>query len=410
MASTGAQRTHVRLAAALLASLMLAFAVLTYLSYTSFFSSIDTVTITAPRAGLEMDRGNKVKYRGLQIGKVDNISYSHDEAPPGCQDPPCAKLTLAIDSGELRFIPSNAQVHIASNTIFGAKSVEFITPQSPSPTSLRPGAHIRASDVSLEVNTLFQSLIDLLQKIDPVELNGTLSALAEGLRGHGNDFGSLLSGLNTLTQQVNPKLPTLQQDFRKTAAVANIYADAAPDLNTTINNLPTISKTVVDEKDDLNYTLLAATGLSNNAYDTLAPAQQDFIDAIKRLRAPLKVAGDYSPEFGCMFAGIVRGIKEFAPALGVKKAGLFTSSSFILGAPSYTYPESLPIVNASGGPNCRGLPDIPTKQNGGSWYRAPFLVTDNAYIPYEPPTELQVDAPSTLQFLFHGAYAERDDF
>jgi phospholipid/cholesterol/gamma-HCH transport system substrate-binding protein len=81
-----------------------------------------------------------------------------------------------------------------------------------------------------------------------------------------------------------------------------------------------------------------------------------------------------------------------------------------LGAPSYTYPEALPNVNASGGPNCRGMPDLPTKQNGGSFFRAPFLVTDNANIPYEPFTELQFDAPSTLQFLFHGAFAERDDF
>jgi phospholipid/cholesterol/gamma-HCH transport system substrate-binding protein len=288
--------------------------------------------------------------------------------------------------------------------------VEFIPPKSPLANSLRPGAHLAASAVSLEVNTLFQSLTDLLHKIDPVELNGTLSALAEGFRGHGNDLGGLLSGLNTLTRQLNPQLPTLQQDFAKTAAAANIYADAAPDLVTVFNNTPTIAKTVVDQQSNLNSTLLATIGLSNNAYDTLAPAEQNLIDAIKRLRAPLKVAGDYSPEFGCLFAGIDRGIKEFAPLIGVRKAGLFTSSSFILGAPSYTYPESLPIVNASGGPNCRGLPDIPTKQTGGSWYRAPFLVTDNAYIPYEPFTEMQVDAPSTLQFLFHGTFAERDDF
>ncbi|MDX7594758.1 hypothetical protein SJ620_26985, partial [Citrobacter freundii] len=97
-----------------------------------------------------------------------------------------------------------------------------------------------------------------------------------------------------------------------------------------------------------------------------------------------KVTSDYSPVFGCLFKGIARGVKEFAPLIGVRKAGLFTSSSFVLGAPSYTYPESLPIVNASGGPNCRGLPDIPTKQTGGSFYRAPFLVTDNALIPYQP--------------------------
>jgi phospholipid/cholesterol/gamma-HCH transport system substrate-binding protein len=400
VASTGAQRTHVRLAAALLASLLVGCVLLTYLSYTSAFSSIDTVTLTAPRAGLEMDRGNKVKYRGVQIGKVDDVSYEGEQA----------HLKLAIDDGQLRYVPSNAAVHIASSTVFGAKSVEFIPPKAPSPGALRPGAHLAVSAVSLEVNTLFQSLMGLLQKIDPVELNGTLGALAEGLRGHGRDLGGVLSGLNTLTRQLNPKLPTLQQDFRKAAAVANIYADAAPDLVTVFDNTPTIARTVVDQQTNLNTTLLAAIGLSNNAYDTLAPAEQNLIDAVKRLRAPLKVTADYSPEFGCLFGAIDRGLKEFAPILGVKKAGLFTSSSFILGAPSYTYPESLPVVNASGGPNCRGLPDIPTKQSGGSWYRAPFLVTDNANIPYEPFTEMQVDAPSTLQWLFHGAFAERDDF
>lgn len=400
MADGGSRRTHVRLAATLLASLIVAFTVLTYLSYTAAFSSTDTVTVSSQRAGLVMDEGAKVKYRGIQIGKVTDISYSGDQA----------RLTLAINSDEMRFVPSNATVRIAGNTIFGAKSVEFIPPQTPSPTSLRPDAHVEASAVALEVNTLFQSLIDLLHKIDPVELNGTLSALSEGLRGHGDDFGSLLSGLNTLARQANPKLDALQEDFRKTGVITSTYADAAPDLNTIFDNLPTINRTVVDEQKNLNDTLLATIGLSNNAYDTLEPAEQDFIDAINRLRAPIKVAHDYSPEFGCLFAGIERGIKEFAPLLGVRKAGLFTSSSFILGSPSYTFPESLPIVNASGGPNCRGLPHIPTKQTGGSFFRSPFLVTDNANIPYEPPTELQFDAPSTLQFLFHGAFAERDDF
>ena len=172
MASTGAQRTHVRLAAALLASLLMAFVVLTYLSYTAAFSPVDTITLSTPRAGLEMDRGNKVKFRGVQIGKVDEISYEGEQA----------QLRLAIDGGELHYVPSNAAVHIASSTVFGAKSVEFIPPKTPSPAAMRPGAHLAVTAVSLEVNTLFQSLIGLLQKIDPVELNGTLGALAEGLR------------------------------------------------------------------------------------------------------------------------------------------------------------------------------------------------------------------------------------
>lgn len=400
MSDRDAKRSHVRIAAAILAAILVAAAVFTYLSYTAAFTSTDTVTVASPRAGLVMERDAKVKYRGIQIGKVKAIDYAGNEA----------KLTLSIDSNELRYIPSNAPVRIAGTTVFGAKSVEFVPSENPEKTTLRPGAQVRAESVQLEVNTLFQTLTDVLDKVDPVNLNATISALAEGLRGNGDDFGATMAGLNYYLEQLNPKLPALQRDFAQTAVVANTYGDAGPDLAQVLDNVPTISATIVDEQDNLNATLLAATGLANNGTETLAPAENDFIAAVQRLRAPLKVAGDYSPVFGCILEGTASAIDRFAPIIGGIRPGLFVASNFIPGVPGYTYPESLPIVNASGGPNCRGLPNVPSKQYGGSWYRAPFLVTDNAYVPFQPNTELQFDAPSTLQFLFNGAYAERDEF
>lgn len=400
MAITDSKRSHVRIAAAILAALILVSAILIYLLYTAAFTSTDTVTVTSPRAGLGMAEENKVKYRGIQIGKVKDIEYAGDQA----------KLTLAIDSSQMRHIPSNAVVRIAGTTIFGTKAVEFVPPDKPAGTSLHSGAHVQASSVQLEVNTLFQTLTDVLRKINPVDLNAALTAVGEGLRGRGEDLGSLMGGTNQLAAQLNPKMPTLQANFQQTAAVANIYADAGPDLVTILDNVPSISDTIVDEQDDLNATLLATIGLADNGYATLAPAADDYIAAIQRARAPLKVLGDYSPEYGCVIKSIVKSIRTFNREIGGVKPALFVSSNFLLGGPAYTYPESLPIVNATGGPNCRGLPDMPNKQGNGSWYRAPFLVTDNAYIPYEPFTELQVDAPATLQFLFNGAFAERDDF
>jgi phospholipid/cholesterol/gamma-HCH transport system substrate-binding protein len=400
MSDGNVKKSHARIAAAILAAIVAAAVVFTYLSYTAAFTSTDAVTVTAPRAGLVMEQDAKVKYRGIQVGQVKNIEYAGNQA----------KLTLSINSNEMRYIPSNAGVRIAGNTIFGAKSVEFLTPDNPQKTSLRPGTNVAAKDVQLEVNTLFQTLSDVLNKIDPVNLNATVSALGEGLRGHGDDLGASLAGLNQYLQQLNPKLPTLQDDFAKAAVVTNIYGDAAPDLAKVIDNVPALNKTIIDEKDDLNATLLSAIGLANNGTATLAPAADNYIAAIQRLRAPLKVAGDYSPEFGCILKGTRVAVERFAPIIGGIRPGLFVSSNFLPGSPAYTYPESLPIVNASGGPNCRGLPDIPSKQFGGSWYHAPFLVTDNAYVPFQPNTEVQFDAPSTLQFLFNGAYAERDRF
>ncbi len=399
MADIEVKRSQVRMAAAVLGALILAASVVTYLSYTAAFTSTDTVTVMSPRAGLVMGKDAKVKYRGIQIGKVKDIEYTGDQA----------KLTLAIVSSQLRHLPSNAEVQIAGNTVFGAKSVEFLTPQKPDPP-MKPGATVRASAVQLEVNTLFQTLTEVLHKIDPVHLNATLTALGEGLLGNGDDLGTALAGLNTYLGQLNPKLPTLHSDIAQAATVASIYADAAPDLVRVFDNVPAISDTIVDQQDNLNATLLAATGLANNGYDTLAPAAEDYIAAIQRARAPAKLLGDYSPEFGCLLKALVTTANKFGPVIGGTRPGLFVSSSFLPGAPAYTYPESLPTVNATGGPNCRGLPDMPTKQLSGSWYRAPFLVTDSAYVPFQPNTELQFDAPSTLQFLFNGVYAERDEY
>jgi len=390
----------IRIAATVLAAIIVVFTVFTYLSYSAAFTKTDTVTVNSSRAGLVMDKGAKVKYRGIQIGSVKDIAYTGDEA----------KLTLAIDRGEMRYVPSNAPVRIASTTVFGAKSVEFLAPDQPSGTALRPGAVVQAEAVQLEANTLFQTLVEVLNKINPIHLNATMSAIAEGLRGHGDDFGSSLAGLNQYLAQLNPKLPTLETLFSQSATVANIYGDAGPDLVTVINNVPTIGKTIVDEKENLNATLLATIGLADEGTATLEPGADDYIAAIQRLRAPLKVLGDYSPELGCIVQGVAKGAQRGSQIVGGRKPGAMVSSSFVLGVPSYTYPESLPIVNATGGPNCRGLPDLPSKEFGGSFFRSPFLVTDNAYIPYEPFTEVQVDAPNTFQFLFNGAFAERDDF
>lgn len=400
MAIAAHPRLRLRLAAAILAGLLAAAALTTYLSYTAAFSSTERITVTSPRAGLVMDRDAKVKFRGLQIGKVTAIEYRGDQA----------ELTLAVDSKRMRFIPSNATIRIAGTTIFGGKAVEFLDPSTPRAGTIKPDAHIAASSVQLEVNTLFQTLTAALRKVDPVALNATLTALADGLRGNGDNLGAALAGTNALLAQLNPHLTTLRRDVQKVAAVANIYADAAPDLVTITDNTPTIVKTIVDQRANLNATLLAATGLANNGYDTLAPAQNDFIAAIQRLRAPLKVLADYSPEFGCLLQASAYTVDSFGPIIGGRGAGVYASASFIPGVPAYTYPESLPVVNAGGGPNCRGIPNLPGKQRNGSWYRAPYLVTDSAYVPYQPNTEVQVDAPSTLQFLFHGAYAERDDY
>ena len=78
MSSGGPKRSHVRLAAAVLISIMLAAVVFTYLSYTAAFTPTDTVSVMAPRAGLVMDPDAKVKMSGVEVGRVASIDLTAD--------------------------------------------------------------------------------------------------------------------------------------------------------------------------------------------------------------------------------------------------------------------------------------------------------------------------------------------
>jgi phospholipid/cholesterol/gamma-HCH transport system substrate-binding protein len=146
MAIRGYRRRHIRLAAAIFAMLLALSVTFTYLSYNQSFTHFDTLTVKSPRAGLGMGVAAKVKFRGVGVGTVKSITYTGDEA----------QLTLAINDGQLAFIPSNVTVHIAGSTIFGAKSVEFVPPDAAEGEPLSSGATVQASEVSVEPNTLFK--------------------------------------------------------------------------------------------------------------------------------------------------------------------------------------------------------------------------------------------------------------
>ncbi len=135
-------------------------------------------------------------------------------------------------------------------------------------------------------------------------------------------------GPQLLSAAAQSELPTLQDDFRKAGIVTNIYGDAAPDLAKIFDNAPTVSKTVVDEQDNLN-----ANCWPPPVWATTPPTPSNRGGQSHRshptLRAPLKVVGDYSPEFGCLLKGISVAIDRFAPIIGGIRPGLFVASNFI---------------------------------------------------------------------------------
>ena len=138
-------------------------------SFTGALRSYVPVTLTSDRSGLVLETGAKVKLRGVNVGRVAEI---HGDAGQ-------ARLELEIDPDQIRFIPANVAAKIDVTTVFGAKFVDLVYPTQPSPQRLSAGAVLRSANVTTEVNTVFENLVDVLDMVDPLKLNAVLTAVAE---------------------------------------------------------------------------------------------------------------------------------------------------------------------------------------------------------------------------------------
>ncbi|MGV9744883.1 MCE family protein [Rhodococcus zopfii] len=351
------------------------------------FTATVPVTVTSARSGLVMEPDAKVKLRGVEVGRVSSIEHSADGAV----------LTLAMNPGQLHLIPSNAQVTIESTTVFGAKFVNLVVPDDASPVPLQEGAVIAADNVTVEFNTVFEHLNDVLAQVQPEKLNATLGAISEGLRGRGDDLGAALAEIDDYLVTMNPSLPQLQYDLRAGADVAGVYADTAPDLMTTIGNATDVGNTVVDEQANLDLLLMNVTGLATTGRDVLGENEAQLTSALDLLTHTTTLLGEYSPELTCFIVGLNDARIAFEPMAGTGKyASLMLSTSFMGGATIYNQEQDLPVVGAGGGPNCYGLPNFDPRRDG----HAQFAVTNTGEVPFKPSTEAWVRYPTIFQYLY----------
>jgi phospholipid/cholesterol/gamma-HCH transport system substrate-binding protein len=316
------------------------------------FSSYVPVTLTSERAGLVMESGAKVKMNGVEVGRVATIE--------GGRDP--VRLKLDIFPDQVKFIPANVQAQIRATTAFGAKYVDLIYPDDPSPKRLSAGAVLRSRNVSTEVNTVFENLVGVLKQIDVAKLNATLTAFAEGVRGQGERIGQATSDANEVLLAINPRMDTVAQDWRSFKGFSDAYSVAAQDILAILNAAATTSSTITSHASALDALLLNTIGFSRSGIDLLAPNKDNLVHAVNVLAPTTDLLMKYNPEYTCL----VLGAKWFLDNGGRHSQGgngrtLLVDTGLLLGDDPYLYPENLPIVAAKGGPGgkpgCGSLPD-----------------------------------------------------
>jgi phospholipid/cholesterol/gamma-HCH transport system substrate-binding protein len=393
---------------------------LVFLQYKGDFTDKTKLTMLSDRAGLVMDPGSKVTYNGVQIGRVANIDEIERDGKPA------VKFTLDVYPKYLHLIPANVDAKIVATTVFGEKYVSMTAPENPLPQQITPSTVIDARSVTTEINTLFQTITQIAEKVDPVKVNLTLSAAAQALSGLGDKFGQSIINGSAALDEINPRMPIIRHDVQQLARLGDTYANASPDLFDFLNNASTTAHTVHAQEKDLDQALLAAAGFGATGAEIFNKGGPYLARGAKDLVPTAQLLDTYSPELFCSvrnlhdgepkvaaFAGGANGyslrseteiFSGLGLALGLPGLGMTIASQGLLGlaglvggAPNpYVYPDNLPRINAHGGPG--GAPGCWQTITRDLW-PAPTLVMDtgNSLAPYN---HVDTGSPYAVEYVW----------
>jgi phospholipid/cholesterol/gamma-HCH transport system substrate-binding protein len=339
-----------------------------YLQFRGDLTYKTQLTLLSPRAGLVVERGAKVTFNGVEIGRVARIDFVDEHGTPN------AKLTLDVYPRYISYIPANVVAEIRATTVFGNKYISFSSPENPSAQHVSANGVIDASAVTTEFNTLFETVTSIAEQVDPIKVNQTLTATAEALTGLGERFGESLENGNRIVDDLNRQMPQIARDNRAVADLADVYADASGDLWDGLDNAVRTARTFNDHRADIDEALMAAIGFANDAADSFERGGPYLVRGAADLVPTTQLLDDYQGEIFCSFRKFSDVQKRSAAVLGGNGYSLASESGALAGAGNpYVYPDNLPRVNARGGPE--GRPGCWQDITRYLW-PAPYLVMD----------------------------------
>ena len=358
-----ATKTKRRLLGLLFIAVVVSLISLSIAIYNKAFTTTVDVTLKADHTGNQLILDSDVKERGIIVGSVTAVKA----------DGANASVSLALDPSRVKDIPSNVKAQILPKTLFGEQYVSLILPTSSAGT-VAGVAPIKSGDVipqdrsqgALEAQDVLGDLLPLLNAVQPAELNSTLTALATALNGRGKELGRTLVNLDKYLKIINPHTQALVDDLQKLGKVALEYNSVTPDILSTLQNLQTSVKTVVEKQQNLDNLLTTGTSTSNVVAGFLANNQQRLIDVSGQSAQVFSLLNKYSPEFTCLLSGINRLADGVGTAiynnqihLEITVVGDQNGGKYVVG--------NQPTLVTGYGPNCFGLPNSPTPSINGKF-------------------------------------------
>lgn len=314
--------------------------------YNKAFTTYTMVTLQTDKVGNQLQVLGDVKVNGLIVGQIRDIKPTEKGA----------ELRLALDPDKAELVPSNVTAQFIPKTLFGDRYVALQIPADRSGRALRDGDLIMqdTSKRAIELSSALDNLLPVLQAVQPAKLSSTLTSISTALQGRGGQLGDTITQLGELVAEVNPSVPQLQKDLAMLADVSDTYNEAAPELVAALTDVITTSKTLAEQRVNLDTLYASLTTTSRDAESFLRANRENIIQLVDTLRPTAELLARYSPEYPCFLtqmASLVDPANE-AFGRGINQPGLKAKIKITVNRGKYEVDEDTPQFDEHRGPRC----------------------------------------------------------
>jgi virulence factor Mce-like protein len=314
--------------------------------YNKAFTPVVGVSLNTDKLGNQLQPHGDVKVRGLIVGEIRSITPTEQGA----------ELDLALDPDKVGLIPRNVSARFIPKTLFGDRYVALQIPDNADPEHLGQGDRIEQdrSAPAVELSQALDDLLPVLQAVQPEKLSSTLTAISTALEGRGKPLGQTLVDLGKLVDEVNPHVPQLTHDLRKLAKVSDTYADALPDFVDALSGLTVTSKTIADQRANLQALFAEVTNTSANLESFLRANSGNLIRLADSSRDTLELLAKYSPSYPCFLKQMASLVDSGKTVFGggTNQPGLHATLEVVVNKGPYEPGKDTPRFNEHRGPRC----------------------------------------------------------
>lgn len=289
-------------------------------------------------AGL-ISPGAPVRYNGVKVGNIDSIEAGTTSS----------RIGLAVDRSMMKRIPDNVVIRVAPRTFFGDIYIQLRPGTGESTGELRDGADIPvdSGDDAVNLYDVFTKLSTLLGEVKPEKVNVALNVVSRAIGDRGDELGIMIDDWWVASRELESTMNRFLDATPKFRAVVESLRRATPDVIKTLASTTSISRGIVENRDQLVAMMSSAAGYLDSVTPFVAAQRKNLITIIDSTSTIFSTVAD-NPD------GLSTTLAE-ADKFGAAGTILFATGKFnITAVPTFSQPMPYTAADCPHYGNLRG--------------------------------------------------------